>query len=156
MAQDQQFDFFEYAYKLESIQRELAPIFSQEMKLPYALIALAAPILAAAAPGGTPTTSTVTVTVTTTATATPLSQCAASAVQCCETTSTTSDPITSLLVGLLDIVIEGLNVPIGINCSPPTVVGAGSTSCNVEPLCCENNTFNGLIAIGCVPIIINL
>lgn len=98
------------------------------MKLSYSLVALAAPILAAAAPGGTPTTSTVTVTVTTTATATPESQCAASAVQCCTSTTTTSDPVTSLLFGLLNIVIEGLNVPIGINCSPTSIIGGGATN----------------------------
>jgi len=127
------------------------------MKFTYLLAALAAPILAAAAPGGTPTTSTVTVTVTTTATATPLSQCRADAVQCCQSTMTTGvDGILNLILGLLNVVVEGVGVSVGISCSPVTVVGASGTSCNVQPVCCENDTFNGLIAIGCVPININL
>jgi len=128
------------------------------MKLSYVLAALAAPILAAAAPGGTPTvTVTVTaVTVTAISTATAVSECAVDAVQCCDAVSSSSNLITSLLIGLLDVVIEGLDVPIGINCSPTTIAGVGGSSCTAAPLCCENNTFNGLIAIGCVPIIINL
>ncbi|KIM60478.1 hypothetical protein SCLCIDRAFT_1216747 [Scleroderma citrinum Foug A] len=38
----------------------------------------------------------------------------------------------------------------GLNCSPISVIGAGSgASCTQQTVCCENNQFNGLINIGC-------
>ena len=58
------------------------------------------------------------------ATPTPIpqsGQCNTGPVQCCESTSTASDPNTAGLLGLLDIVAQGINVPIGVTCSPITV-----------------------------------
>ncbi|TFK96593.1 hydrophobin, partial [Pterulicium gracile] len=78
-------------------------------------------------------------------------------VQCCNSVQKASDkgPV-GLLLGLLGVVIKDLNVLVGLTCSLITGIGAGSSGCNAQPVCCENNTFNGLIAIGCIPIIINL
>ncbi|KAF8877411.1 type 1 hydrophobin [Infundibulicybe gibba] len=62
-----------------------------------------------------------------------------------------------------DLVTEyGLNVKaitgnIGVNCSPITGLGVGGgPSCNQQPVCCSGNNFNGLVVVGCSPIIINL
>lgn len=100
----------------------------------YFAVALAAsfmPILAVATPWGSPTTTenppaTTTVTVTSTATA-PVSQCNTGSIQCCNSTESSSSVGGALLLGLLGIVLDDVNVPIGVTCSPITV-GAGGSS----------------------------
>nr|AAD41222.1 Pri2p [Cyclocybe aegerita] len=57
------------------------------------------------------------------------------------------------LGGLLDLV--DLNALIGVQCSPISIVGNANT-CTQQTVCCSNNNFNGLIALGCTPININL
>ncbi|TFY82971.1 hypothetical protein EWM64_g1038 [Hericium alpestre] len=96
----------------------------------YALVGMAA--VAAAEPvrrGGAPTTTTVTV---------------------------SNSPGIAGLLGLLGIVLQGVNIPVGVTCDPITVIGAGGASCNQQAVCCQNNNFNGLINIGCTPVNLNL
>ncbi|KDR76991.1 hypothetical protein GALMADRAFT_246172 [Galerina marginata CBS 339.88] len=81
--------------------------------------------------------------------------CNTGPVQCCNTVTTASNPVASLIIGLLGLVL-GPDVAVGLTCSPLTIIGVGSSSCSQQPVCCENNSFNGLIAIGCSPININL
>ncbi|KAL1720117.1 hypothetical protein EV715DRAFT_250828 [Schizophyllum commune] len=45
---------------------------------------------------------------------------------------------------------------VGVQCSPLSVIGVGGNSCSSQVACCSNNTYNGLINIGCVPINISL
>ena len=82
-----------------------------------------------------------------------------------------------MLLGLLGIVLQNLDVPVGLECSPITVVGVGAgNQCSANTVCCQNNdnvsthlvpfqlrTFSsrprslvqgGLISIGCVPAIL--
>ncbi|KAF9005095.1 fungal hydrophobin-domain-containing protein [Cyathus striatus] len=85
-------------------------------------------------------------------------QCSTGAIQCCnETQSSTnlSNPVTALL-GLLGVVVGDITALVGLNCSPISVIGVGGNSCTAQPVCCTNNSFNGLIALGCTPININL
>ena len=101
------------------------------MLLSKAIPVLALPILAAAIPNNpTVTTVTVTQTVTTTqvVTETAVSQCNTGPIQCCDSVGTagSSNIITGLL-SLLGVVVNAL-VPIGVNCSPATILGGGSTS----------------------------
>ncbi|EIW85893.1 fungal hydrophobin [Coniophora puteana RWD-64-598 SS2] len=120
-------------------------------------VVLTASALAVAMPGGGwggGSTTTVTVTAPAT-TVTAASQCNTGDIQCCNSTSSASDPATSLLLGLLGIVVQGVDVLVGIDCSPISVLSGGS-SCTAEPVCCENNNFNGLISLGCSPINLNL
>ena len=44
--------------------------------------------------------------------------CDSSAIQCCETLTTASDPVVKPILDLLGIVIEDLNLPVAIVCSP--------------------------------------
>ncbi|EJD03535.1 fungal hydrophobin, partial [Fomitiporia mediterranea MF3/22] len=92
------------------------------------------------------------------ATPTPQSagQCDTGALQCCQSVQDSNSNPISVLLGLLGVVLGPVNIPVGVTCSPITVVGAGGTSCSAQPVCCENNSFNGLIALGCTPININL
>ncbi|KAF9499119.1 hypothetical protein BDN71DRAFT_1411684, partial [Pleurotus eryngii] len=63
--------------------------------------------------------------------------------------------ITALL-GLLGIVLDSLDILLGANCSPITAIGIGGTSCGSQTVCCENNSFKGLVALGCVPVNLSL
>ncbi|KAH9919983.1 fungal hydrophobin [Epithele typhae] len=115
--------------------------------------------LAIATPWNTPTTSatsTVTVTVTETAKGPePTSSCTIGPIQCCQSTTAATSPAGTALLGLLGIVVEGVDVLLGLNCSPITVIGVGSgSSCSATTVCCENNSQGGLVSIGCVPIIL--
>ncbi|KAF9026913.1 hydrophobin-domain-containing protein, partial [Hymenopellis radicata] len=78
------------------------------------------------------------------------SQCTTGAIQCCNSLTLASNPVASLISGLLGIVVGG-DVMVGLTCSPLSVVGVGGNSCSSSPVCCENNSFNGLIALNCVP-----
>ncbi|KAM5543556.1 hypothetical protein V8D89_002807 [Ganoderma adspersum] len=86
--------------------------------------------------------------------ATGAGQCNTGPLQCCNTVGQSSDSsVTAGLPALLQVVLKGLNVPIGLNCDPITVIGAGiSSSCKSEPVCCSDNSTGGLINIGCVPV----
>ncbi|ESK86853.1 hydrophobin [Moniliophthora roreri MCA 2997] len=135
-------------------------MFSRVATILYALLALAT--LAAAT--RTPTTVTVDTCTTKTVTATapactvtqPASQCNTGPIQCCNSVeSAKSDPVTKLL-GLLNVVLSDLNIQVGLTCSPISILGGGGAGCVAQPVCCQNNEFNGVIAIGCVPVNINL
>ncbi|KAH0831232.1 hydrophobin [Lanmaoa asiatica] len=87
---------------------------------------------------------------------TPGGSCNTGSIQCCTQHGYTgsSDPVDSL-VGALGINV-GAGVLAGLNCSPLSVVGVGGNSCAQQPVCCSDNTYNGIINIGCSPININL
>ncbi|KAL5521983.1 SC3_3 [Sanghuangporus sanghuang] len=89
-------------------------------------------------------------------TSTPTSQCNTGSVQCCNSVQPASSSDVTSLFGLLGVILDDLNVDVGLTCSPLSIIGLGSGECNANPVCCENNNFNGLIAIGCVPINISL
>ncbi|KAF9552928.1 hydrophobin-251 [Agrocybe pediades] len=82
--------------------------------------------------------------------------CNISAIQCCNSVQTAdSDPAPGLL-GLLGIVLQDVTALVGLGCSPLSVIGVGGNSCTAQPVCCINNSFHGLIAIGCTPIDVSL
>ncbi|TDL27838.1 hydrophobin [Rickenella mellea] len=84
-------------------------------------------------------------------------QCNTGPNQCCQQTgAANSQPIATLL-GLLGIVVQDVTAGVGINCTPITAIGAGSgATCTQQPVCCTDNQFNGLVAIGCTPINLSL
>ncbi|THU90097.1 fungal hydrophobin, partial [Dendrothele bispora CBS 962.96] len=83
----------------------------------------------------------------------PASQCNTGSIQCC---NSASSPAATELCGLLGIVVQDPNLLVGLTCNPISIIGIGGNSCNAQPVCCENNDFNGVVAIGCVPVNINL
>ncbi|TBU28464.1 fungal hydrophobin [Dichomitus squalens] len=105
-------------------------------------------------PGGSPPASpTKTVTVTApAASSTSSGSCSTGAIQCCNSVQSASDPAASLLLGLLGIVVQGVDVLVGLTCSPITVIGVGGGSCSATAVCCQDNSHGGLISIGCLPI----
>ncbi|RPD64626.1 fungal hydrophobin [Lentinus tigrinus ALCF2SS1-7] len=125
--------------------------------LTYFYFLLSLSLLAVAYPGGSPPPSkTTTVTVTAPAsTVTSASQCSTGDLQCCKSVESASSLGGTLLLGLLGIVLSDLNVLLGLNCSPITVIGVGSgDACSANVVCCSNNNVGGLISIGCVPVLL--
>ncbi|KAF5354403.1 hypothetical protein D9758_010747 [Tetrapyrgos nigripes] len=129
-------------------------MFSRISTLFFAAILLFAANLAVATDH--PVTKTVTITAPPTTVTEPASQCNTGPIQCCNSVDKAGSAAVSTILGLLGVIIQDLNVLVGINCSPISVIGVGGNSCTAAPVCCEDNTFNGLIAVGCVPVIINL
>ncbi|KAF8879288.1 hydrophobin-251 [Infundibulicybe gibba] len=88
----------------------------------------------------------------------PASQCDTGKLQCCQETqdSKALSPPTNFLLGLLGVVLDGLTAQVGLTCSSIGVVAISGNSCSTQPVCCENNSFSGLVALGCTPVNINI
>ncbi|KIK96893.1 hypothetical protein PAXRUDRAFT_98316, partial [Paxillus rubicundulus Ve08.2h10] len=72
------------------------------------------------------------------------SQCNTGPVQCCNSMqkSGDNDEFDDFL-GLLGVSVPA-GTSVGAGCSPITAVGTGrGASCTQQPVCCENNNFNG-------------
>ncbi|KAI1785627.1 fungal hydrophobin [Ganoderma leucocontextum] len=79
--------------------------------------------------------------------------CATGDLQCCDTTETAGSPAGAALLGLLGIVVQDVNVLLGVTCSPITVIGVGTgSSCSTNTVCCSDNSHGGLVSIGCLPV----
>jgi len=82
----------------------------------------------------------------------PASQCNTSDLQCCNQVQNADTPFVAGLLELLGITASGVTGQVGITCSPISIIGIGSNSCTQQPVCCNNNNFNGVVALGCTPI----
>ncbi|KAH6903240.1 fungal hydrophobin-domain-containing protein [Coprinopsis sp. MPI-PUGE-AT-0042] len=80
-------------------------------------------------------------------------QCNGGSVKCCNSllSSTEATKVYGLLLGLLGITIPA-NTIVGVHCSGVNVIGGGGKSCTQQTVCCNGNTFSGLITLGCTPI----
>ncbi|KAF4621005.1 hypothetical protein D9613_000977 [Agrocybe pediades] len=89
-------------------------------------------------------------------------QCDTGVINCCNSTEANTVANAGLLSGLLGIVVPVVSGLIGLNCTPLTVILAAGNSCSSQPVCCTNNNFapnllqNGLLALGCTPVNVNL
>ncbi|KAI3605913.1 hydrophobin [Moniliophthora roreri] len=87
------------------------------------------------------------------------SECSTGPVQariCCNSVQAANSPTAAGLLGLLGVAIQSVTGQVGITCNPISVLGLGSNSCSAQTVCCENNSFRGVVALGCTPININL
>ncbi|KAJ7169209.1 fungal hydrophobin [Mycena crocata] len=71
--------------------------------------------------------------------------------QCCNSVLGSSSSAVSAVAALLGLDLSGLNVPIGLSCSPITVIG---NNCGGTTVTCDapEKEWGGLIAINCIPI----
>ncbi|KAJ7501954.1 POH2 hydrophobin [Mycena galericulata] len=71
--------------------------------------------------------------------------------QCCSSVQSSSSTAASTVAALLGLDLTGLNVPVGLSCSPITVIG---NNCGGTTVTCDapETQWNGLIAINCIPI----
>ncbi|KAJ7720234.1 hypothetical protein B0H14DRAFT_3900764 [Mycena olivaceomarginata] len=81
----------------------------------------------------------------------PTSSGAPTSPQCCNSVLSSTDNAVSAIAGLLGLDLTGLDVLVGLGCSPITVIGnnCGSTTVNCNP---PKEQWGGLIAINCIPI----
>ncbi|PBK73266.1 fungal hydrophobin [Armillaria solidipes] len=103
-----------------------------------ALAVLALPFFVAASPA---TTTTVTG-----------GSCNTGSAQCCKSVQDPKSSAVQQALGLLNIPIGTITAGVGLTCDPITVIGLGTTQCANQPVCCEQNNYNGLVALGCTPI----
>ncbi|KAJ3748108.1 hydrophobin 2 [Lentinula detonsa] len=82
----------------------------------------------------------------------PASSCSTGPVQCCNSVESASSSAVAPILSLLGIVLQDLNVDVGLTCTPITVIGASGSSCSAQAVCCDDNSHGGLISIGCVPV----
>ncbi|KAF5325506.1 hypothetical protein D9619_009949 [Psilocybe cf. subviscida] len=82
----------------------------------------------------------------------PSNQCNTGTLQCCDSVQPASSDSVSKLLGLLGIDVSSITALVGVTCSPITVGGVSGTSCSAQPACCTNDSFNGVVALGCTPI----
>ncbi|KAF5337452.1 hypothetical protein D9758_018016 [Tetrapyrgos nigripes] len=83
-------------------------------------------------------------------------QCNTGPIQCCNSVQSANHGIVPSLLILLSIVLGDVTAQVGLTCNPITIIGGGGNFCTSQPVCCQNNSFNGIIAIGCTLIKINL
>ncbi|KAJ7301199.1 fungal hydrophobin [Mycena albidolilacea] len=71
--------------------------------------------------------------------------------QCCASVVSSTSAAASAVAALIGLDLSGLNVPIGLSCSPITVVG---NNCGSTTVTCDapQKAWGGLIAINCLPI----
>ncbi|KIM39608.1 hypothetical protein M413DRAFT_447084 [Hebeloma cylindrosporum] len=82
-----------------------------------------------------------------------VNQCNTGAIQCCDQVEAADHHDVIELLALTGAITEGADTLVGMTCSPMTTLATGAgSSCSAEPVCCSNNSFNGVIAIGCTPI----
>ncbi|PPQ67021.1 hypothetical protein CVT24_011315 [Panaeolus cyanescens] len=75
--------------------------------------------------------------------------CNTGQINCCNSTMSSSLTTLAQLGGLLGLSLPAVEGLIGLSCSPITVLGLGGNSCSAQPVCCTNNSFGGLISLGC-------
>ncbi|KAJ6502918.1 fungal hydrophobin [Mycena vitilis] len=85
------------------------------------------------------------------AAATPTTIAPPSSPQCCTSVVSSSSSAASAVAAVLGLDLTGLNVPVGLSCSPITVVG---NNCGSTTVVCDapDKEWGGLIAINCLPI----
>ncbi|KAJ7469625.1 hypothetical protein FB451DRAFT_1400454 [Mycena latifolia] len=71
--------------------------------------------------------------------------------QCCSSVQSSSSSAVSAVAALLGLDLSGLTVPIGLGCSPITVIG---NNCGGTSVTCDapEKEWGTLIAINCIPI----
>ncbi|CAA7260093.1 unnamed protein product [Cyclocybe aegerita] len=134
----------------KSSRRQLdAPLFFQLRNTPFGNMQFKLSTLA---------TVTLAVTLAALAAATPVqrAECTTGPVQCCNSVQSANDPAAAALLGLLGIVVQDVTVQVGLTCTPITVIGGADNSCSAQTVCCENNTYDGVVALGCTTSTINL
>ncbi|KAK0194963.1 hydrophobin-251 [Armillaria mellea] len=79
-------------------------------------------------------------------------KCNSGSLQCCKSVQSPSSSAVQNALGVLNIPIGTVTANVGLTCDPITVVGLGTTQCDYQPACCDNNNYNGVVALGCTPV----
>jgi len=71
---------------------------------------------------------------------------------CCDSTTTAGAPGIATLLSTIGVVAQGVDVPIGLGCSPITAVGVSGTSCTADPVSCDQLFAASAVGVDCTPI----
>ncbi|KAK0187180.1 hydrophobin-315 [Armillaria mellea] len=86
--------------------------------------------------------------------------CESGPVQCCNSMETAKTLSSGTLgeLGILAALVQAFTGPIGVTCSPLSVLALlpNGAQCTEQTVCCDNNNFNGVVALGCTPINVGL
>jgi len=84
--------------------------------------------------------------------------CNTGPVQCCDSVQDSKSLAASEpgLFGLITALVGPITAQVGLTCSPISALAIAGNSCSSQPVCCENNSFNGVVALGCSPINVNV
>ncbi|EAU81903.1 hypothetical protein CC1G_06114 [Coprinopsis cinerea okayama7 len=83
-------------------------------------------------------------------------QCEGGTVQCCASYQKATDLNAEWTkwLGFLNINARQVDANVGFTCTGVKAGGiGGAASCTQQKLCCTNSNFNGVVAIGCTPIL---
>ncbi|KAI0755658.1 hypothetical protein C8Q74DRAFT_1222051 [Fomes fomentarius] len=69
------------------------------------------------------------------------STCSSGPVQCCDTTALAGSPKGADALKGIHVVVEDVNVLLGLQCMPISIIGVGiGGSCNNQAVCCQDNS----------------
>ncbi|KAF9267210.1 fungal hydrophobin, partial [Marasmius fiardii PR-910] len=75
--------------------------------------------------------------------------CSTGPVQCCNSVQSSDAASVAGLLALVGAVVGPVTAQVGVTCNPISVIGAGINTCKGQTVCCEDNNFNGVVALGC-------
>ncbi|KAF9451557.1 fungal hydrophobin [Macrolepiota fuliginosa MF-IS2] len=83
---------------------------------------------------------------------TTVNKCNVGSLQCCQSVQKGSSEAAQKQLAAVGALLGNGDILVGLQCNPiSAAIGAGTGSnCNANPVCCKNNSFNGVVAIGCV------
>ncbi|KAG2143486.1 fungal hydrophobin [Suillus bovinus] len=80
-------------------------------------------------------------------------QCNTGTIQCCQSTQPVDDYNKNATISGGIPIFADIFGDVGLGCSPINVIGTGDgATCFQQPVCCSNESYNGLVNIGCTPI----
>ncbi|KAI0367144.1 hydrophobin [Pilatotrama ljubarskyi] len=83
----------------------------------------------------------------------PDASCSTAPLQCCQSVEPADSAAVAPILKGLGVVVQDVNALVGVTCTPISVVGVGgSDACSANTVCCQDNSFGGLVSIGCVPV----
>ncbi|TFK60745.1 hydrophobin-domain-containing protein [Pluteus cervinus] len=81
-------------------------------------------------------------------------QCTTGPIQCCQTVQSAGSLLSLPSIASILPPVDP-TVLVGVTCTPLTIVGLGGDSCSEQPVCCTDNSFGGVISVGCTPVNLN-
>ncbi|VDC00126.1 unnamed protein product [Peniophora sp. CBMAI 1063] len=87
----------------------------------------------------------------------PAPSCNTGELQCCNSVQDSSskgitDLLDESLLSLLPLGFANSNTQVGVTCDPIVPEVGAASQCNQQTVCCDNTSFQGIIALGCMPI----
>ncbi|KAK7444493.1 hypothetical protein VKT23_015174 [Stygiomarasmius scandens] len=83
-------------------------------------------------------------------------QCNTGSLQCCDSVEDAHSDTVQTLLALLGAEVGPITGQVGVTCNPISVIAVSGNNCNAQPVCCQGDNFNGVLALGCTPVNVNV